>query len=657
MVYDDLYRLTQVDAQYAGGNGWVSPFAAEESGAVDPRLAQPSPHVSFPRRIQFQSFAYDWLGNTTATNDDAQGFYDRSLGTITSGTAASGPYQLRAAANASGTPNAGALTAAYDAAGNLTSLAVQRSGPCLPAGAQCSQRSAYDWDEVGRLVRARRWDLASAGAATDALPTAVPNADLRYAYDSGNQRVLKTAEDGQGNQRYTVFVFGSLELRRAAWVADPSNPALFDYDDSAGTEVPYLAAHGERLARVEYDASDPSIGSSAVHVLLEMEDHLGSTGIVIDKATGELVERTTYQAFGATESDYRPQRWDTYREDYRFTGKEEDAEVGLTYFGERFYAAALGRWMSPDPLAVHDLGADLNLYAYVHGNVFKAVDPLGLQDEPGHLTLPTVCIDVHVNENDRTEVVPCSPAPAPLPTGNGAGGAPSATKSATNDGTEGAPSGVSSAPPDEPSFPFNFNERAKQWREEAERDQRQSGAGGAPPALMSSPPIAGCIPFVNFVTAVPSDHSSAPANVVGASLSIVGLKGLPSLSTAPRVAAQGVGSGASFPTGPMQIVRTIAKGEKVADIISEGKALTFDTGNEHALVKLASGARAIVSGGPGGITWPAGAVTRIFGHTHPYELLPAGPSGADFDALLLLGQRSSWVVERGRLIRFTIGVP
>jgi len=42
--------------------------------------------------------------------------------------------------------------------------------------------------------------------------------------------------------------------------------------------------------------------------------------MVIDKATGELVECTTYLAYGATESDYRPERWQSQREDYRFTG-------------------------------------------------------------------------------------------------------------------------------------------------------------------------------------------------------------------------------------------------------------------------------------------------------------------------------------------------
>src|SRR5690606_15558277 len=99
------------------------------------------------------------------------------------------------------------------------------------------------------------------------------------------------------------------------------------------------------------------------------------------KATGELVERATFQAYGATESDYRPERWKSFREDYRFTGKEEDVEVGLQYFGKRYLNPLLGRWISADPLAVHAPGeADLNVYAYVSGRVLKNIDPLGLDE-------------------------------------------------------------------------------------------------------------------------------------------------------------------------------------------------------------------------------------------------------------------------------------
>ena len=140
---------------------------------------------------------------------------------------------------------------------------------------------------------------------------------------------------------------------------------------------------GVRLARLAYEQPDvPSVDAQHLHVFFELGDHLGSTSVVLDKATSELVERSTYEAYGSTESDYRPERWKGFREDYKFTSKETDIEVGLAYFGRRFYAPMLQRWVSADPLAVHAAGeADLNLYAYVSGRALKSVDPLGLEGE------------------------------------------------------------------------------------------------------------------------------------------------------------------------------------------------------------------------------------------------------------------------------------
>ena len=69
----------------------------------------------------------------------------------------------------------------------------------------------------------------------------------------------------------------------------------------------------------------------------------------------------------------------TNASDSCFTGKEEDIDVGLTYFGKRYLSPYLNRWISPDPLAVHAFGADLNVYAYVNARVLAAVDPLGLE--------------------------------------------------------------------------------------------------------------------------------------------------------------------------------------------------------------------------------------------------------------------------------------
>ncbi len=87
--------------------------------------------------------------------------------------------------------------------------------------------------------------------------------------------------------------------------------------------------------------------------------------------------------FRAVESDYRPQepeRWNAFREDVRYTGHWDDSQVGLIYFGARYYAPTIGRWISPDPLAIHGFAGDPNPYAFVHGSPIGNVDPYGLDE-------------------------------------------------------------------------------------------------------------------------------------------------------------------------------------------------------------------------------------------------------------------------------------
>ena len=357
MKYDDLYRVVQVDYQFPDGwDHWVDPFAAEAQPGLSSERPQPAPRRSFAggRRPMQQKWQYDWLGNTVANTDDANAFYDRSLGEIKNEV-----YQLKTATGVTGN-----LSASYDAAGNMQSLTVHRDGACV--GSCNDQHFGYEWDEVGRLSAARRWDQVPwEGQA--------PAAEMHYAYDASDMRVRKTVTLPAGVERHTVYVFGSLELRMASW------DDAIGYEVSERTEVPYLMSGGKRVGRVVHTFA-PSATDPTTRVFLELGDHLGSNSVVLDRATGELVERRTAYAYGAVESDFRPGRWQEFREDYRFTGKEDDVEVGLTYFGKRYYAPLLGRWMSADPLAIHEPGrADANLYAYAHGRVYAAVDPVGLE--------------------------------------------------------------------------------------------------------------------------------------------------------------------------------------------------------------------------------------------------------------------------------------
>jgi len=69
----------------------------------------------------------------------------------------------------------------------------------------------------------------------------------------------------------------------------------------------------------------------------------------------------------------------------RCTGKERDSESGNDYFGARYYASSMGRFLSPDwsakvvpvPYAKLDNPQSLNLYAYVGNNPLIHVDADG----------------------------------------------------------------------------------------------------------------------------------------------------------------------------------------------------------------------------------------------------------------------------------------
>jgi RHS repeat-associated protein len=368
--YDALGRLTAVGSNNNVLDTQVSPFAHEESAAS----ARPLPRVTESLRWMQQLFAYDGLGNITTSNgrdgttDDVGTAYDRGFGDASYGPFM-GPNLLRTSSPE--VPAAGGGTQLfYDSAGNTTDLTIDRgNAPCSAPTNKCNQRLIFDWDEIGQMVRARRWDYADLTGvpAYPAPPGTDADVDLSFAYSRGI-RVRKTTHDPSGVDTHTIDVFDTLRLKDVQF-----NGTVDDYMRDASSEHLYVPG----LAHIAYQSGLPNTGSD-LHVFLMFGDHRGSTSAVIDRDTGELVEYVTYQAFGATESDYRPNRWNGFREDIHFTGKEEDVETGLQYFGARYYSPNLGRFLSPDPLTIHDMSAELNPYAYVGGSVYNATDPFGL---------------------------------------------------------------------------------------------------------------------------------------------------------------------------------------------------------------------------------------------------------------------------------------
>jgi len=108
-------------------------------------------------------------------------------------------------------------------------------------------------------------------------------------------------------------------------------------------------------------------------------DHLGSSRLQTGSYGYPLWE-ATYLPYG--------QEWvppgGTFQptaNHYKFTGKERDGESGLDYFGARYYASALGRFLSPDPIFFQSsMITDpqrFNLYTYARNNPLLFIDPTG----------------------------------------------------------------------------------------------------------------------------------------------------------------------------------------------------------------------------------------------------------------------------------------
>ena len=182
---------------------------------------------------------------------------------------------------------------------------------------------------------------------------------------------------------YSAEIFPSLRLNNATWDETSST-----YAETSDTEAVYLTFGGSAFGRVVYAPNDPQVTTPQhtngdQHVFLEIHSSTARVDVDRHRQGHERARRAddVPRVRRPRTSDYRPHdRWGDFREDYKFTGKEDDVEVGLTYFGARYYSPQLGRWISPDPLAIHGGGGDLNPYAYVHGRVTTATDPTGLDD-------------------------------------------------------------------------------------------------------------------------------------------------------------------------------------------------------------------------------------------------------------------------------------
>lgn len=262
------------------------------------------------------------------------------------------------------------------ASGNRTERTViasysNRSLPEKPTGQlPDEQEIAAAYDANGNRLflqegQALRWNRRNALQQVDHVVREDGPDDCEYyVYDGGGQRQRKLRRTYTGSvQRLneTRYLPG-LEIRTSA---------------DQQLHVITIKA-GRATVQVLHFENAPPHGMPQDQQRYSFSDHLNSSTLELD-AQAQLISRESYYPFGATcwwagrslvEASYKT---------LRYSGKERDAS-GLYYYGFRYYAPWLQRWLNADPLGVQD---GLNLFAMVHGNPVGHVDFQGLvTDEP-----------------------------------------------------------------------------------------------------------------------------------------------------------------------------------------------------------------------------------------------------------------------------------
>ena len=119
-------------------------------------------------------------------------------------------------------------------------------------------------------------------------------------------------------------------------------------------------------------------GTGDVTVRYQLTNHLDSASLELNE-TGEIISYEEYHPFGTT--SYRSGRSEVVvsLKRYKYVFKELDNETGLYYYGMRYYAPWIARFISVDPLQ-HKF-PHLTSYQYASNDPVGAIDIDGAESE------------------------------------------------------------------------------------------------------------------------------------------------------------------------------------------------------------------------------------------------------------------------------------
>ncbi len=299
--------------------------------------------------VQHFQYAYDPVGSLTERRDLLHGLSETFS------------YDELDRLTSSSVQGAGNRRYAFDATGNMTRKdgVAQRLEYNHPRAVHAVTDVMADgvarelaYDAEGNLV---------AGAGEPAIdwssynkPTRIAGSGTTYEFGYGPDRRRYRKDRGA---TFTHYVNGNYEKMFAGYLWADSH---------------YVMAGGRPvMVRATF------LGAT-VHAYLHY-DHIGSVTAMTREADGQVVQRLSYDPWGARRaatdwSSAAPQG--LFRRGY--TGHEHLDEFGLVHMNGRVYHARLGRMLSPDPVTQSPWHSQsYNRYSYVRNNPLKYTDPSG----------------------------------------------------------------------------------------------------------------------------------------------------------------------------------------------------------------------------------------------------------------------------------------
>lgn len=311
--YDSLYQLVEA-------KGWE--VSQPSHGPALPDLL-PTPLDPNQRRNYTQTFDYDAAGNLITRHHSGAPVFSMFTSACSNRSLAQ-----RDDGSPPGEPQ---ISEGFDRAGNQ--LELQRG-------------QAMSWDvrnQLRRVTLVQRQDE--------------PNDDEVYVYDRPGHRLRKTCLSQTSGQalKSEVRYLPGLEVHREA--------------NAKERHVISVEAGRNQVRMLHWPE-----GVEVDQLRFSLSDHLASLSLELDDSAG-ILSQEHYYPFGGTACWAGKSAVVAKYKTSRYSAKERDG-TGLYYYGHRFYAPWLQRWISADPAGFVN---GLNIFIFVSNN------PIVFRDEGGRV--------------------------------------------------------------------------------------------------------------------------------------------------------------------------------------------------------------------------------------------------------------------------------